>query len=774
MDRRTAFVSLFGLAGAGATLRWSRIGFSSKTSDETIGGVSAQPGTRKAGREGIRAISLAQVPIGGGGFVTGIDISSDGQRLVCRTDVANAYVRDINDRAWQPLFSPSTLHPSDYDPLPKTTGKADGQGVAGVRISPSNREVIFASYHGYVWRSVDGGKTMQRTRLPQKTMFSNAGWQRLFNRTIDVHPHDPQKVVVGTWGDGVWYSVDGGDHWDRAKLPASVKSKDGQPGLYLVAYDSTAADRLYAFVTGVGLFRSEMGPGGDFRALTGGPTICSNLVTGPDGMVYLCEQSQQEVGGRIWRNSPKTGWASGKPDYEMLVVAVDPSKPTRLVAANANGYFVDSIDGGRTFRSIGGADWKRSGGEVRWTGGQNSFFPAQLVFDPTATDCLWVAQGVGVAKARPSGLKYQVEDWSSGIEELCAVATLCVPGGKTFMSAWDKSFWRVDNLTAYTNDFRYPVRPGKIHDPDLVVYGSYLDFAGDDPRYMVGIVAPTDRSAPGFSANGGDSWQEFRGTPKTGWGNGGCIASSTKKNIVLLPSNNGIGVFTLDGGATWSPVRLDGINPTGGFANSFYVTRKNISADKTRPGTFALLYTVIKNDAYGNPLGGVWLTRDGGTTWDQVLKGVISSGDHDPKVVRANGLEERQFWACQLEYIPGRSGELVYTPHADFAADRFFWSRDDGKSWAELHANIRNVRSFGFGKAVPGQARQAMYFWGEMNGSEGLYATFDWFATTPRLLTRFPSQMLAKVSCVAGDPDRIGRAYVGTSCAGWVRIDVEL
>jgi hypothetical protein len=34
--------------------------------------------------------------------------------------------------------------------------------------------------------------------------------------------------------------------------------------------------------------------------------------------------------------------------------------------------------------------------------------------------------------------------------------------------------------------------------------------------------------------------------------------------------------------------------------------------------------------------------------------------------------------------------------------------------------------------------------------------------------------MLADVSCVSGDPNHFGRVIVGTSCAGWVRVDFEI
>ena len=774
MDRRTALVSLLGAAGAGVTIRWSHLGSNVAPVGSGTAVASAPPAVRQAGVGDIKAVSIAPVPLGGTGSVTGIDISPDGKRLVCRTDVGNGYVRERSDPAWRPLFSPSTMLQSDYDPLPAYAGKADAEGVAGIRMAPSNSDVIFASFHGFIWKSVDGGKSIRRTALPQKTMLTNTGRQRLYNRTIDIHPRDPRRVVVGTWGEGVWHSNDGGDHWEQANLPPAGKSPGGEPGLYFVAFDPTATDRLYSYVTGVGLFRSDTGPGGIFSALPGGPMVCSSLVIGPDGTAFLCEPTPAEKGGKVWLYLTKTGWTSTQPEGEMFTIAVDPGNPKRLLAGASNNFFMDSVDGGRTFRALGAAIWNRNGGEARWTRGLNSIFPQEIVIDPIEKGLLWIAQGAGVAKGRIAGSGYQVEDWSAGIEEMVAVATLCVPGGKTFLSGWDKSFWRVDDLTAYNNDFRYPLLSGKVHDASFVAHCSYMDFAGDDPRFMVGIAATTGVSSPGYSANGGDSWQAFKGTPTTGWGLGGCIAASTKKNFVLLPSNNATGAYTLDGGATWLPIKLDGASPTGGFANAYYVTRKNISADKTRSGTFALVYTVINDQGYGNPLGGVWLTRDGGKTWDPVLKGVVSTGNPDPKAVMADGRDARQFWQCQIEYVPGRSGELVYTPHADFADDQFFWSQDDGKSWSELHRKIRNVTAFGLGKAAPGQARPAVYFWGAVDKKVGLYVSFDWFATPPRLLTRYPSQLLAQVCTVAADPDRFGRAYVGTTGAGWVRIDVEI
>mgnify|MGYP002780764155 CR=1 FL=1 len=772
-DRRTIILGLTGAAGAGIAFRSCQASFLDGAAGSMAGVAKALPTVRQTGSPDFRNISLQQIPIGGGGFVTGIDISADGQRLVCRTDVANAYVRDVTASAWLPLFSPATMAQRDYDPLPPLNDKADGQGVAAVRIAPSNKDIIYASYYGYIWRSDDGGRSVRRTRSPQLAMPSNAGIQRLYNRTIDVDPRRPDLVVVGTCGEGVWYSLDGGTNWKKADLPVAGQSLDNRPGIHLVLIDRRQADRVFVFVTGRGLFRSDSGPAGKFEPLPGGPMHAAGLLQSKDGSVYLTELTAQ-ANGAVWRLTEEGGWSSGRPAYEAAALAIDPRDPLRLIASNANGFVMSSRNGGDAWTSHDGARWKRAEGEVGWTRELATFFPAEMIHDPVAPDRLYIAQGVGVAVASAPLTPLQVSDWSAGIEELCAVDILAVPGGKLFLSAWDKSFWRVDDRTSYSNSFRYPLRPGQKHQSGLVAFGSYMDHAGDDPNFIVGVIAPGDATAPGFTADGGQSWQTFAGTPPEGWGLGGCIAASTRNNIVLLPSNNGVGAYTLDGGRSWQSIKLDGTTPTGGFANAFYVKRKNISADKTRPGTFALVYTVLRDNAYNEPLGGIWITRDGGRSWVQTLKGVAGSGSTKPADVLAQGLDARQFWQCQLEYVPGRPGELVYTPHADFTADRFFWSQDDGKSWKELHGAIRNVRAFGFGKAFRDQARPALYFWGEVRARQGLYVSFDWFASEPRLVTRFPSQHLAMVDSISGDPDQFGRAYVGTSCAGWVQVDISI
>lgn len=776
MDRRTVLIGLVTAAGAGVTTRLSNQAKVPLADKPGLGfAVPDSLTTTIPGTGPVRSVTIRPAPLGAGGFVIGMDQSADGKRFACRTDVCNAYIRDAGDPAWRPFFSPSSMQASDIDPLPDIKDKADGQGVASIRIAPSNKDVLYASFYGFIWRTEDGGKTVRRTALPQKLMPSNADAQRGFNWPLDIHPTDPDKVLVGTWGEGVWHSTDGGKKWSAVGVPPSAPFSDKHPSVSLVLFGEQG-DTVHVFVGGVGLFVSSTGAGGHFQRLEGGPTQCSSLVHSRDGGVLLCEVTGNS-GGRIWKHHPQAGWRHTDAHYEVITITVNPQNPKRVFASGPYGYAILSDDGGESFYECAKLNYDKAKSEVRWIAELQTLIVAQVLWDANGGDSIWYANGVGVLKADVKA--NSLTDWSAGIEELIAICGVSVPGGSTILTAWDKPLWRIKDDTHYVNIPVYPTDPSKPSGVSLISHGTSVDYAGDDPNCLVAVVTPgamfDSPFAPGFSIDGGDSWTIFPSVPPKGWGYGGCIAASTKENFVLLPSNNGVGAYTLDGGKSWETLRLDGQQETGQFANAYYVARKNITADKTRKGVFALVYTVIQpgDDAFGNPLGGVWLTTDGGRSWKQTLKGIINAGPHGPKQVPQNQ-DARQFWRCQLEYVPGRTGELVYTSYADYGDDRLWWSRDDGANWAELHPSIRAIVSFGFGKSAPGQERPVVYFHGKVDGVEGTYVSFDWFATKPVLLVRHASPQLANMTWVIGDANRFGRVWMGTGGAGWLIADVEL
>ena len=102
------------------------------------------------------------------------------------------------------------------------------------------------------------------------------------------------------------------------------------------------------------------------------------------------------------------------------------------------------------------------------------------------------------------------------------------------------------------------------------------------------------------------------------------------------------------------------------------------------------------------------------------------------------------------------------------------WLKDDGAEIVGLPAY--RLRAFDFGMAAPGAARPAVYFYGTFDKVQGLYASFDWFATDPVLISRFPNNSIDYVSAglgLVGDMNRFGRCYLGFGGNGWVRADLR-
>jgi hypothetical protein len=150
-------------------------------------------------------------------------------------------------------------------------------------------------------------------------------------------------------------------------------------------------------------------------------------------------------------------------------------------------------------------------------------------------------------------------------------------------------------------------------------------------------------------------------------------------------------------------------------------------------------------ESWNNVLGGLWIKPAGTSVFSQALQGTIGYPGVDAQSVNNFGQDYRQYWACQIEYVPNCPGEMLYTPHADFSNDKFYWLVEDLTTHAvtvnEPDTLIRNVRKFGFTLNPNGGSRPAVGFVGDYNGVTGEYLSLDWFATPPLLIGgRYPAR----------------------------------
>lgn len=693
-------------------------------------------------------------PIGAGGFVIGMDISADGQRMIHWADVFNGYIRNAGEKAWQLLLRGDNMDAAEFDPRP-ATGVND-QGVFAGRIAPSNKDIIYVAWNGFIFKTTNGGASFTRTAFGPKEMESNMGPQRRFNRTIDVHPTNPNHVIVGTNGDGCHYTTDGGATWTDLGLPATTNTYHNSAGKYLVAIDPSNPNNVYVHVYGVNLYRSTTGVAGPFSVVSGGPTSISSLVISPSGILYLCQFRNDKVVPEI-STGPLYKWTAAGGFVAILTgkqtdqVAVNPLNEQHLVAVDENssvGLWNTSLDGGQTWTSA--PNEYRGSGETGWfSNRQKSMYPAQLMFDPVVNGRLWVTEGLGISYCDlpAPGQQMIFHDYSAGNEELVAFSGASFVGiPEPFFTCWDKPIWKMKDLRKSRNDWAYPGTNGNV-----VTIGHWIDQAIDDPNFLVATVGQNS-AVNGYSTNKGETWLPFAGAPSYGWNPGGCIAVSNKNNIIVTCSNNGGAFWTKDGGATWDNVSFGGYSPVTNWANAYYVHRRNIVADKTRPGVFCCFLST------SHPLGaGVWLTTDGGENWTQKKVGTIQTG-------------RQQFWQADFRYVPERSGELMFADCEGNSASRIMWSQDDGATWTQM-PHLTGIRRWDFGKAKPGQTRPAIFARATYNGVEGYYVSYDWLATPPTLLTRFPRGSFNGANAVCGDMNKFGRFYVGLGANGWAVIE---
>lgn len=738
--------------------------------------------SRGAGPANARWIT-APAPVGaGGGFVTGIDIASDGSRMVCDTDVFNGYVREAGEAQWRLLLRRSNMAPEEYDPRPDNSKilrarAPDGanQGTFCARIAPSDARVIYTAWNATLYRSTDAGQRFHPTMLPPKAFLSDTGPSRRFNRSIDIHPRDAALLLVGTNGDGCYASTDGFATFQRLNLPDTLNDLSGTPGRYLVAWGGDGSAWVHVF--GVGLYHAPAGIFGQFL-FAGGPATASCLVVAKDGAVYVCEYrtsaAQVPDALHILRDGQ---WRRGKGTSNADQVAVDPFDPLHLIWVDENSAkWRQSRDGGQSSIDLGNE--YRGAGESPWLSNrEKATYPAQILFDPVRRGRLWIAEGVGVNYCdlpdKPAG-PIVLHDMNAGISEFVATCGLTAASNPVaLLGVMDKGVWRV--LDESNDGWTYCPPVGKAVNQSAVAHVRSLDNASDDPDFVVGLF---DRgSTNGWSDDWGKTFTAFPPPPgQADWLPGGDCAVSTRDNIIIAQGNNGGAWWTKTGGRRsedWRPVAFGGHSPVAGWINAYYVHRDCIAADKTRPGVFAALVNNIykdsaNRDAIGRDIAGLWINRNGGEgEWERRVPGTLA-----PKGARRHSLS--QFWQARLAYVPGRSGELLYANcEGRNQYDPLMWIKDDGAEIVGLPAS--RLSAFDFGAPAPGSDRPAVYFYGTSQNVQGLFVTFDWFETDPILISRFPNESFDRVAIglgLVGDKARFGRCYLGFGGNGWVRADL--
>ena len=676
--------------------------------------------------------------IGAGGFIQGIDIDFDGT-MVIRTDVYGAYIWDGSQ--WDQLISTSSM-PTAF------VNTGNNSGVYELRIAPSNSNIMYMEYLGYVFRTTDRGVTWTKTNFSQVADGANDSY-RGYGRKIAIDPVNPNVVYAGSPGQGVFATTDGGNTWSQVAAITSTTTAG-----YVMDFDPTSAvvdgrtQGIYLASYGVGVYHST--DGGQTWTLTSGtPTIFTHMFVAQDGTVYLVDDTNSNL--HIYNSSSWSTVSTGTDNP--WTVTVDPTNADRVIAMSDSGSISISTDHAVSF--TGYSSMSRVSTDIPWLAWTDESYMSagDIAFDPTVNNTLHFAEGIGEWVTNPSNSNSSVTwtDQSYGIEELVANEIVSPPGGHPLVFSWDRPVFYV------TDPDTFPLTHGP-NNAKSIIAGWSGDYASNDPNYIVGLMQYSAQEF-GYSTNGGQTWQLFGSFPSMF---GGAIAAASSTSIVVFPSNNGNPYYSTDGGQTWNQISISGVPTSGetGWGWAYYLDRQIVAADRVNIGTY---YAYNYGPSGDSSAAGIYKSTDGGQTWTHVYSGILATfSGYNAKLRAVPGI------AGELFFTGGQqSGDSVNSP----ANEPFMESTDGGMTWSSV-PNVEEVYDFGFGKAAPGTTTPAIYIVGFVDNQYGIWESDDNAQTwTERGV--WPLGSIDSVKAISGDMNAYGRIYVGFGGSGYAYGDTS-
>lgn len=738
--------------------------------------------------------------MGGGGFVSGIVASKTEKNLIyARTDVGGAYRWNEASQSWLPITD--WLGPKDMGLF----------GIDAMALDPTEPGRLYLLAGTEYWnqgktmllRSTDYGATFDTINVTASFKTHGNGYGRQNGERIAVDPNHPALLYCGTRANGLWKSADRGSTWSQVASFAKPAAGDG---VGFVLFDKTRAaggltQRIFAgsLNTGENLFQSD-DAGATWKTIPLPPltkqVMPQRAVLTPQGRYLYVTVSngsgpgfgsgttisrgavlKYDTEAKTWENiSPEnsiddpadpahpgqTLWDAHLGGYGGL--SMDAADSNHLIVASINNWkpqlweqsnkvawgdkIFTSADGGKTWKSLFGdlkdADAAATPADAPiavlgrngfdWIEGESIHWAGSIEFDPFNPKRVFVTSGNGIYMTDnlAPGQRFKWGFCARGLEETVPLDMASIPGGPLLTVIGDYDGFRHGDIN----------RPPLGRHTPKIGSTSGLDFAKQKANIVV-RVGGNDKPADDkdyvfplyYSTDTGKTWTKFATHPGPGQNYRGKIAISSDGAVVLWnPEEKNMLYRTSDWGATWTTA-------TGATGQNLHAQADPVNAN--------VFY------AFGN---GVLKSVDKGATFAKV--------------------DNRNFsFTTDLQATPGKEGHLWVTGYSWDGINGGYLARstDGGKTFVDIDPaadpaytqKVQHSEAVGFGKAAPGAAYPAIYMYGTIGGSLGMWQSIDEAKTWTRIdddKHRFGS--LANGAFVRGDANTFGVVYRSTAGRG--------
>jgi hypothetical protein len=681
------------------------------------------------------------LPIGAGGFVTGIAVHPRMPEVVfARTDVGGLYGWRAGDGTWQQLLTEAN-RPAGAPP-----------NVDSMGLDPRDPNTLYVALgadlatNGRFLKSIDRGGSWQVLSGPTVPVHGNTDFRWVGERWA-VDPNNASIVYYGSATKGLWRSVNGGDRWTQVAtrhVPVGRKHTSmAESGVTFVLFDPRASQLngrtavLYAGVSRQGIYRS-MDAGETWQRILADDTIPQQAEIDAAGTLFVTFHGNgHQAQGKVARLDV-AGWRTISPaaGLDFSAITVDRAVPGRLWVAThplrPDGIFYSADHGQswqrQTARMVETPGWWPDWSLWTLSGG--------MAHSPAEGDGLWLSTGLGILHtSEPAARSPRFRTRLDGVEATVTFDAVSTSGGALVTGIADFDGFRHDPLYG---------QPATTHGRGAFITTTSVAVMGGNQNVLASVGAnhhePWRRRA-GLSTDNGRSWTDFAsirsGTHPNDLEFGTIALSATNgNNMVWQPTNWAPPYRTTDGGRTWQRLRAFEQSPFNGGAHTHLWNRQRpLAADAVLGGVFYLYHHVP---------GYLMRSIDGGASWQ----------------VASRNLPAGRWNSADLQAVPGMGGHLWLA-----LGDGLYRSIDGGVRFAR-HPAISRATVVGFGAPQPGRTIPAAYLQGVVNASEGVFRSTDggnsWVkigeykaaGNEPRVLT--------------GDLNRYGRVVVGTGGNGFL------
>lgn len=677
------------------------------------------------------------IPIGGGGFVTGIVTHPTSGDRYCRTDVGGAYRWDASTNKWVQLL----------DWLGDSQG--DLYGVEALALDPQNPNNVYmlcgTNYNGNgksaMLKSTDKGNTFTYTDLTAKFKVHGNGDGRGNGERLAVDPHNSNILYCGTRANGLWKSTDAGVTWNQTW--SDVTTTTNGNGICFVLYDpasSVVNEATQTIYIGV----SRTGSGNIYKSTDGGATFTDISPTttymphrmalqGTTAYVTFADGAGPATNGKgkVYKlNTSTEVWTDVTPNgtnatpgawsnFSYGGVCIDPANVNRVVISTCGMYQNQSFVAGGWgdfvfFSTNGGSNWTlKNGQNATWNNNGIGYVNAGginwmdcIEFDQSNPNIVRHIGGGGVftcsdITAKNPSWKYDV----IGIEETAFLDGVSIPGGQLITSFGDVTGFVHDPITSFPTQKLTPTDGNN----------QSIAYAGANPNKLV--RASNGGKVVYYSSDMGATWTGCA----TNKGTDGRVTISADGGTILhCPGNSTTTYYTTDNGASWSAcsgVTLGSAIPVADQVNANY----------------CYIY---------NPFNGQMLKS--------ADKGVSFSVAGSP----GNSTANYPWESVLIRTVPGFEGH-IWVPRG---RNGLKYSTNYGATYSNI-GRITYCKSIGIGKIKDGASYPTIFIWGTVAGVTGLFYSTDQGVIWTKM--NDDAHQYAGAALLIGDMNTFGRVYMG-------------